>query len=177
MNKKNIDYPLKGRDILQILKGDTNIIEYGDLYNINSLNDIFKNESCVILYRSSPSLAHWCCVFKNKEGLNFFDPYGVIIDNEIDEIEKMNPEYANQYYNNGKKRLIELILKDKYEHIIYNEYKMQQMKSNINTCGRHCCCRLLYKNLSLEDYVKELSKYSNDKYFDNIVLNITNKLI
>lgn len=176
MNKK-IDYPLKGSDINKILKGNTNIIEYNTLYNINSLDEIFKNDSCVILYRSSPSLAHWCCIFKNKEGLNFFDPYGTIIDNEIEEIKKINPSYINEYYNNGEKKLIELILKDRYEHIIYNEYKMQQLKSNINTCGRHVCCRLLYKNLSLEEYINELYKYNNDKYFDNIVLNITNKLI
>ena len=175
--KYSIDYPLKGRDIMKILNDRTNIIEYKNLYNIENLDDIFINNSCVILYRSSQDMAHWCCIFKNKEGLNFFDPYGCIIDNEINEIEKDNPNFSNNYYNNGTKRLIELILKANYEYIIYNEYKLQQLKYNINTCGRHCCVRLLLQDLTLEEYVNKLLKLSNNKYLDEVVLKITNNLI
>jgi hypothetical protein len=176
-NKFSIDYPLRGSDILKILNNNTNIIEYKQLYNIEDLEDIFINGSCVILYRSAPNLAHWCCIFKNIYGLEFFDPYGCIIDNEINEIEEMNPNYANNYYNNGHKRLLELVLKTGYNELTYNNYKLQQMKHNINTCGRHCAVRLLFKNLNLEDYVDYLFKISKNKYLDEIVLKITNKLI
>ena len=53
---------------------------------------------------------------------------------------------------------------------------MQELKSNINTCGRHVCCRLLFKDYSLDDYVNML-KMKSGKYLDKKVLQITNKLI
>jgi hypothetical protein len=175
-NKKTLDYPLRGKDILKILNNKTNLIEYSTLYNINNLDDIFINGSCVILYRASPTNAHWCCVFLNKDGLNFFDPYGVILDNEINEITKINPLYSNKYYNGGEKKLLKLFMNSKYNYLNYNEYKMQEMKQNINSCGRHVCCRLLFKDLSLDEYIKTLYKYTKNNYLDDIVLKITNKL-
>lgn len=170
---RSIDYPLSGTDIQTILKNKCNVIEYSDLYNIDNLNDAFKNDCIVILYRSSPTSAHWCCVYRNKEGICFFDPYGLVIDSEIDEIKTENPYYANSYY--PSKRLIQLILKGNYKHINYNNYKLQEMKSNVNTCGRHVATRLLFKDDTLEEYVKRLSGMKGSN-FDEIVLNITNKL-
>lgn len=171
--KYSLDYALSGTDIKTILKDKCNVIEYADLYNINSLEEVMKNDCVVILYRSSPDSAHWCCVYFNKEGICFFDPYGWIIDSEIDEIRSDNPYYGNMYYPN--KQLIKLILKGNYKHINYNNYKLQEMKSNINTCGRHVACRLLYKTDTLEEYVDRLSGMKGSN-FDEKVLNITNKL-
>lgn len=186
MDKYSMDYALTGQDIYNIvndgseMKGNPEscgIIEYGDLYNVDRLEQLMIDDNLVILYRSSPKSAHWCCIFKNQEGLNFFDPYGTVIDNEIDQIEHINPEYANDYYHGGKKRLIELILNGDYKDITYNNYKTQEMKNNINTCGRHVATRLLFKKYTLEEYVETLFKMSKEKYLDDIVLKITNKII
>ena len=175
MNKYSVDYPLTNYDISKILNNNCKIIEYSDLYDIESLKDIMIDKCIVILYRSSDDSAHWCCIFEHDNNdIEFFDPYGTIIDNEIEQIKHVNPSYAQQYYHG--KRLIELILKGNYKDIIYNNYKMQELKSNINTCGRHVCCRLLFKDYSLDDYVNML-KMKSGKYLDKKVLQITNKLI
>jgi hypothetical protein len=175
MNKYSLEYPLKGEDIMTILDGKCGMLEYKDLYHIDNLNEVMKDDALVILYRSSPTSAHWCCVFKNKEGIEFFDPYGLIIDDEI-KPEFMTQDFINSYYHEGHKRLIELILKGNFSHINYNNYDLQQLKSNINTCGRHVACRLLFKKYSLEEYINILSQMNKGEYFDNIVLKITNKL-
>lgn len=176
---REASYALTGQDIQHILRSvgeNTNIIEYADLYKINRIENVMINHSVVILYRSTPTQAHWCCCYFNSEGFNFFDPYGIIIDNEINEITQNNPTYANDYYRNGTKRLIELIINGDYGKINYNEHKLQDMKADINTCGRWCATRLIYKEYSLKDFVDLLNKYKRNRTLDDLVCDITNKL-
>lgn len=177
MDKKSIDYALSNFDINKILDGKCHIIEYSDLYNLNNIYDVLGvYKCCVILYRSSNINAHWCCIFENKDGnIEFFDPYGIIIDNEIDK-NYIDNRFYNDYYHRGYHKLSELIINSNYKHIEYNNIKMQEMKSNINTCGRHVSTRLLFRDFSLEEYVNLLGG-KNIKYFDNKVLDITNKYI
>jgi len=175
-NKYDISYALNGDDIMHILDGKTNIIEYAELYNVDRLEDVMVHDSVVILYRSSENTAHWCCLFINQDGNpEFFDPYGLVIDSEIDRIKDINPVYADNYYD--KKRLIELLLKGNYKQIEYNEYKLQQMNNHINDCGRHVAMRLLFKDYSLEDYVKLLTENLKGRNYDELIVDATNKLI
>jgi hypothetical protein len=176
-NKYDISYALNGNDIMRILNGNTNIIEYSDLYNVDRIEDVMVNDTVVILYRSSEDTAHWCCLFINQDNNpEFFDPYGLVIDSEIDRIKDMNPIYADNYYHN-EKRLIELLLKGNYKQIEYNEHKLQQMKNTINDCGRHVAMRLLFKDYSLEDYVKLLTENLKGRTYDELIVDATNKLI
>jgi hypothetical protein len=168
-----LEYPLRGRDIEKIVK-KTNIIEYKTLYNINQLDDLFINDSCVLLYRSSPDTAHWCCLLRNSHGVEFFDPYGELIDSQIDQVESANPKYANNYYK-GDKQLIKLLIDSPYNDLSYNEFRLQKEAPSINTCGRHVAVRLLYKHLSLEEYVSHLLERYPGQSPDQIVLQITNK--
>ena len=177
MNKYDMNYSLSNNDINKILNNKCNIIEYAQLYNVNKLSSIMTlNRPLVILYRSSPKTAHWCCIFLHKDNnIEFHDSYGLICDQEINKIYNINEPFYESYYNNGYKKLSELILNGNYNEIIYNQYHLQKQKTNINTCGRHVCCRLLYKNLSLEEYIK-IMKFKNNG-LDKQVLELTNKLI
>jgi len=166
-----LDYPLRGKDIQRIV--DCNLIEYSQLYNTDNLDELFVNDCCVILYRSSPKVAHWCCLLRNKFGIEFFDPYGELIDSQIDEVKSVNPKYGNNYYHG--KQLIKLLIESKYKCLHYNEFRLQKEAKNINTCGRHVAVRLLFKNLSLEQYVKHLLTMYPNQSPDEIVLQITNK--
>lgn len=167
-----IEYPLRGRDIQKIV--DCNLIEYKQLYQTAKLDDLFINDCCVILYRSSPKSAHWCCLLRNKYGIEFFDAFGELIDSQIDEVESANPIYAESYYK-GDKRLIELLVESPYDDLSYNEFRLQKEAKNINTCGRHVAVRLLFKHLSLEEYINHLLTMYPNKSPDEIVLQITNK--
>ena len=178
MNKYDIDYSLTNFDIYRILKNKCNIVEYSQLYNVKKLSDIMSYDlPLVILYRSSQQTAHWCCLFQHKNrSIEFHDSYGLIIDMEINKIHNINQPFYDSYYNNGYKKLSELIIKGNYNEIIYNQYHLQlNNKPNINTCGRHVCSRLIFKDLSLEEYIK-IMNFKNHG-LDYQVLKLTNKFI
>jgi hypothetical protein len=70
--------------------------------------------------------------------------------------------------------LIKLLLASPYKKLSYNEFRLQKELPSINTCGRHCCVRLLLKDLSLQQYVSYLSDRYPNQSADQIVLMITN---
>ena len=85
---------------MHILKNETNIIEYNQLYNVYNIDDVLKNGSCVILYTTKRenglSSGHWCCVVALKNKICFFDPYGYIIDDEIKNF--IDTDFGDNYY-------------------------------------------------------------------------------
>ena len=71
--------PISDADILKVIK--TRILKYSDLKNFRKLDDIFINNSCVLLIENPNSLiGHWVCVVKRGHGKNamisYFDSYG-----------------------------------------------------------------------------------------------------
>jgi len=179
MNKErkyDMDYALSGYDILRILDNNTNIISYNDLYNIENIDDVLKNGSCVILYNTGDNFGHWCCILTHpeKNKIEFFDPYGILIDDEI-RPSFMPLNFIKKFYKKDKKRLRKLIYYSKYNKVEYNNYPLQKRSKNINTCGRHVVTRLIMKDLELEDYANFL--YSFKRSPDEVVLSITNKFI
>ena len=172
MNKNDISYALSDSDMMRLLHNKCNIMEYGQLYNYNSLDDVLgKFKTCIILYNTSTKIGHWTCIFLRKDNiLEFFDPYGIIIDNEIKGT-FMDPEWIKNYYRDGEKRLSHLIINSKYNSIEYNNYNIQSKDKGINTCGRHVVCRLWNKHLSLDDYYNIIQLYNPDE----LVVELTNK--
>lgn len=162
------DYPLSGNDIIKIV--DTNVIEYATLYNIDNIDDVLKNGSCVILYKTSDKFGHWCCITTNKNKICFFDPYGYLIDSEIKEF--INNDFGKNYYK-GKK-LVELLYKSKYKNVEYNDNRLQKMIKNNNTCGRHCCTKIMFKDLSLVNYIKMCNDKTMANNPDDFVISVTN---
>ena len=77
--------PLSDEDILDMMHDKTNIILYEDLAYAPSLDSILSPYgACVILYQIKPNYGHWCCIFKRTNTLvEFFDPYGMFIDDEL----------------------------------------------------------------------------------------------
>src|SRR6478736_4475943 len=74
---------LSGDDILKLINNKSNVISYDQLKNVKNIKDIMKNGSCIILYLSEKHFGHWTCVFyRNKDLIEFFDPYGISIDLE-----------------------------------------------------------------------------------------------
>ena len=71
MEKQNINYALSSDDLYRILENKTNIIDYKKLYNINNIDDVIKDGSCIILYTTGEkegiTFGHWCCVLTNEK--------------------------------------------------------------------------------------------------------------
>lgn len=160
-----------GEDIKNII-GDCTLITYGELKKYKSIDDLLhKNGICVILYETKQGFGHWCCFFKlNDDMIEFFDPYGLMPDSELRYI----PLYF-RYISNQKRPHLSFLLSDSKYDIEYNNYRLQKYKHDINTCGRHVCCRLLYRLYDIDEYykmLKSIKRYNPD----DIVTIITEKL-
>lgn len=143
--------PLSYDDISYILQGQANIILYEQIHNFKTMDDLLgPTKACVILFQTrSPTQGHWCCIFLRKKSLEFFDPYGTIYD---DNLKKINSKLRRTTYQDYP-YLTKLSCDSKYK-LEYNEWQFQRYSKNIQTCGYHCCTRIIFKHLTLNQYKK-----------------------
>ena len=154
--------PLSNKDILNKLKGRTNVTMYNQLNQVNDIEDVMKDDSVVILFEKQPKNGHWVALIKNfnkKRGrptIEFFDSYGMFPDDEKEYIDDGFLNQSNQKYN----KLSELLAKasDKYD-IEYNNYQLQKKTKDVYTCGRHVISRILLKDLDIDEYNKFLRSW------------------
>lgn len=155
-------YDLSGKDIHRITDGKCNIIEYEQLKNYNNINDVMgTNRAVIILYETKQNFGHWVCLFSNgNNNLEFFDSYGLSMDEEL----KINPNY-NRSLNNGtiSPHLTLLISMCRGCHVVSNKTQLQKYLHHTNTCGRWVAMRIKYRKLSLEKFIELFTK---NKYYD-----------
>ena len=171
--KKLMEKPLSDSDITKATNGKTNIYTYSDITKYDDIDDLFNGkDSITILYRTNPNYGHWCCLNKINESLiEWFDPYGIFPDDEQKLMDNDTRINLNQYLPH----LSKLMKNSKYQ-LSYNNHKFQEWKKGINTCGRHCIIRTLFRNIPLENYKKFFvnnSKYGNP---DEIVTILTKQI-
>ena len=79
------NYPLNGLE-MALLNPDAKILKYTDLYRYKTVRALFGSyRKIIILYLiQGPMSGHWTCLFKNADGINFFDSYGDDPDPRID---------------------------------------------------------------------------------------------
>jgi hypothetical protein len=149
--KKEEKKSLSGYEILKALNGKTNLITYPQIHEYKNIQQLLgKHGACVILYMTKENYGHWCCVFRrNAREIEFFDPYGIYIDDELNYIPKKLQKESDQDYPYLTK-----LLYDSRCKIIYNEHKLQKFKKNVNSCGRWVICRIWLKHIPLEKFVK-----------------------
>ena len=141
---------LSNVEVMNLIGNKANIIQYPELRFYENIDDILEPYgACIILFLTRENYGHWTCVFKVDENtIEYFDPYGLFIDEALDF--KMN-EYFRYKNHQNFAHLTWLLLNSRYE-ITYNEHKFQQKKKGISTCGRHTAMRLILRELSLEEY-------------------------
>lgn len=170
------EYPLGDDDIKKILGNNINIIAYPELENYNDVDEIFDNENRVIILflTTDKNTGHWLCLHKdNDDNIHYFDPYGEGIDKDKKWLSKTKLEELNE----DKISLLNLLKNTANNGVYYNSYDFQNDREGINTCGRHCCVRLLYKDLDLNDYYNMIkdSNLTPDEFVSNITFNIIKK--
>lgn len=154
------DYDLSEDDIMRITDNKTKIFLYSDLEKVDNIDDILEPYGCcVILYQLEANVGHWVCLIrKSKMELEFFDPYGLSIDEEL--------QYSkyNLRRHNGEivPHLTALIEKSNYK-VISNTEKLQKFKEHVNTCGRWVSMRIRFKDVSLGKFIELFTK---NKYYD-----------
>ena len=165
-------YPLSGLQ-MQLLNPTAKIITYDQLNDIKEIRDLFKDTDqiiCLILIDSKYS-GHWICLFKNQQGYNFYDSYGMDIDNQLELLSPQQRKDLNEKENRLKKLFKNYL-------VIYNNVKMQD--NTTETCGQHCTFRLHNKCLTAQQYVDFFltNNIKNpDYYVANYVFNLIQKKI
>lgn len=162
--------PMADNEISSYLP-NAKILSYNELKNVNSIDNLLKNDKdyFFLLYLAEPNSGHWCAVSKNKDKIEFFDPYGLKLDNELSWI----PKDQNNELGVQAPYLSHLLGKSKYK-VTFNNIPYQKLGNDINCCGRHCVFRIinfLKNNMNNEEYYKFM-KGMKDKFklnYDDIV--------
>ena len=164
--------PLSNEDINIMLNG-TKIFKYPDLEDMNSIDEIFDDQgrAVMLFLTKDENTGHWISLHKKENIIYYFDPYGY----DVDEEKEFIPDYKLEELNQEQPFLMDLFKKSKYK-VYSNQYAFQNRNAkNVNTCGRHCVVRLIYKNLDLDDYFDMIK--SSGYTPDNFVSKLTYKII
>lgn len=142
-------YALSDGDIRQLLGSGIKITTYPDLEKMNSIDELFDRMGRAILFfpQTSEQQGHWSCLIKRGNTIEFFDPYGEPPEAQKDTISNAQLERMRM-----KEPLLAELLTNNPYHIIYNKVQLQELKDEVNTCGRHAVCRLLFHRKPLAAY-------------------------
>jgi len=144
--------PMSDSQIHAVLGRDTRVIPYRETANYRSIDDLLGPAGQVILlYELKDKRGHWVAVFKHGRRVSVFDPLGIPIEKEKRYI---NPLYLAQS-GQDEHYLGKLLLACPYT-IEWNNHKLQRNAPGVNTCGKHCCVRLCYKDMDADAYAAML---------------------
>lgn len=172
-------YALSEQDLKELLGPTITVFTYEDLFNVQGIQDVFDREGrAIMLYLTeSKTVGHWVCFIKKGDTIEYFNSYGKLEpDDELKWLSKAKARELGQ----DTKRLSELLDSSKYKEVI-NPYRFQQYKTDVNTCGRHVVCRLMFDHLDIHQYkklldeaIKELERETKKKMnYDDFVCEYT----
>lgn len=164
--------PTSDSEIKQFFGGMMNILTYSQLQNF-TLQQLINSMPCFILIRSQPNSGHWVSLMKNKDGIFYFDSYGIDKDTRKD----IHPDDELLWFNNnlnGNPVLMNLLSQAHNQGIpIYtNTYPYQKYSPSISTCGKHAMLRNVLCNETEKQYLNTLNKMKkvyNCKDYDELV--------
>lgn len=150
MNYKLIHTPLCGEDIIKKIPG-CKFILYEDMWKVNSLEQLLP---CTLILYELARVGHFCSVFINKEGINFFDPLGSTgVDTEL---QMVDPKLVHKLHQDFP-YLEKLIYESGVPEVIYNEFPLQEHKTS--TCGDWNFIRLLCRSLTNDEFNSVFKKF------------------
>ena len=111
--------PLAGEDIIPKIRKygiKCKFFLYSELYKLDSIEQLLP---CSLILYQIAEVGHFCCVFKNDEGINFFDPLGFTPDymlqyGDAEAIKKLHHDYTY---------LLKLLYNQPLK-VIYNNHKL-----------------------------------------------------
>lgn len=159
---KSEEIDLSGEDIHRITDGKARIIEYEEIENIHSIDDLLGEFGAVIiLYETRKNYGHWVCLFRTgNKTLEFFDPYGLKLDQELDIAPDYNTRLHNGVLTPHLTALMELCAGCKVNS---NTTQLQNNLEHTNTCGRWVALRIRFRGISLKRFIELMT---NNKYYD-----------
>lgn len=158
--------PLSTEEIVNLCKGQVNILTYRDLSQMKTIDSALKPWNCaIVLVETKDHFGHWIAILKykqDKEGhtipddseggkwvIEVFDSYGMKPDDEL----KFVPEHMKEKLGADYRYLTDLLYRSGYP-VIYNKIPLQELKGNVSTCGRWCGLRVNFRNIDLGKFCK-----------------------
>ena len=150
-DQESID--LSGSDIKEITNNGARVLSYHELVNYSTLDEVLgETQAIILLYETKENFGHWVTVFKiNDNTIEFFDPYGLQMDDELN--------YAT--YNN-QPTLTNLVNAAGYK-VVSNSKKLQTFKHEVNTCGRWASLRIKFRDTPLREFQ---TMFGNNKHYN-----------
>lgn len=170
-DETNESYAITDGDIRYIFNNKIKIVKYSELIGYDNLDHLlYPYNRVVILIQAKKNYGHWVCIFySDKLGKYFFfDSYGGKLDSQL----KHLPLNIRKMFREDKQYLTNLI--EDNQTVYYNKYKLQKHGEKIATCGRWCISRLLFPDLTSEEFYNLFKSKSNDT--DKLVTEFTNNL-
>ena len=170
--EKEIAKSLDENEIMQLVDNKAKVVLYSDLYKYSNLRDLLAPHGAVfLLYQQRPEYGHWTVLFKqSKDTIEFFDPYGVFPDDELQWTDSGMRNELNMNYP----YLTALLYRAPVNYTItYNDHKFQTQGKGINTCGRWCAMRLALRDQSLKEFIK---LNENDSQKDKTITILTSEI-
>lgn len=123
------------------------ILRYCQLRNYNTIDELLPVNGSfkVILTEDSKNHGHWCCILRQNNIIEWFDPIGVAPDYELSFI----PKSIKCCLGEDKHYLTHLLKRANWLKVIWNKMKLQRVAQGINTCGRHCVLRIILMKMGL----------------------------
>jgi hypothetical protein len=133
---------------------------YKDIHKCKSIEDLLP--CSLILYQITPNIGHFCCIFINSEGVNFFDSYGIFPDDELKKMDINRRTDPALFHNRS---YLANLLFEAHSHgfnIIYNEIPLQS--KGTATCGKWCYDRLRHIEMPHNDYIGYWHTFPSEVY-------------
>lgn len=159
------EYPLSTKEIMKLLNNKVKIVIYPDIIKYKSIEDLIgKHNSLILLYLTTEQFGHYTCLFKNKDGIQFFDSYGYFPDDQLKFVpSRLSPKMY------GYHKILLYLLSQTNNKIFYNQYRLQSLNKKIATCGFWCVYRLRNKELTENEFY---NIFKNEKDPDLLVVNL-----
>lgn len=160
--KKLVTKSLSGSDVLSICNDQAVIYTYPQLTKFKDIDSLLGKYGAIIcLYLTNENYGHWCTIHKlNDDTICFFDPYGLMPDDEL----KFTPEHFRKSHNQWFPHLTWLLLNCSHKYKIdYNNHKLQSKKNNVATCGRWAGVRIAFRDLTNDQFAKLFRKRGDTK--------------
>lgn len=153
--KKAEAYTLSDDDIRSLLGGNIEITPYPKIKDAQNIGELFDSRGRAIIFypQQSENVGHWTAMIRDGRHIEFFDPYGEPPDAQKDGLSKNQLERMRMEHPD-----LTRLLEDSGCRVIFNKVQLQKLANDVQTCGRHCVCRLLYYRLPIGKYRQMIQK-------------------
>ena len=147
--------PLDNNEIMELVKNKAKVVLYEDVHSFANISQFLEPYSAVfLLYQINKDYGHWVAVIERNKQIEFFDPLGYMIDDQLLWTKQATRKRLNMDYPYLTKLLYEAT--PDYS-IVYNEHKLQNDRKDIATCGAWSALRITYKHLPLSVFIKDFT--------------------